>query len=105
TDIRMANAENGVRAEKSGCYGGLVLAPLEACPLTLTWDPVREGGIVDDLQVSHTGARGVLVLPIRGTATRAVNKDSKAIALGGRYGADAIIRNIQPLSMKDILDD
>jgi hypothetical protein len=105
TDIRMANAENGVRAEKTGCRSGSVLAPLEACPLTMTWEPVREGSIVDDLQVSHTGARGILVLPLRGTATRAINKDAKAITLGGDVGADAIIKKIQPLSMDDILEE
>jgi len=101
TDIRMANAENGVRSEKSGCAAGAVLAPLEACPLTMTWEPVREGNIVDDIQISHTGARGILVLPIRGAASRAINKDAKAITLGSP-GADAIIRNIQPLSMEDV---
>lgn len=105
TDIRMANAENGVRAEKTGCQSGVVLAPLEACPLTMTWEPVREGSIVDDMQVSHTGARGILVMPIRGAATRAINKDAKAITIGGDYGADAIIRKIQPLSMDEILED
>lgn len=105
TDIRMANAENGVRAEKMGCRAGSVLAPLEACPLTMTWEPVREGSIVDDMQVSHTGARGILVMPIRGAATRAINKDAKAITIGGDYGADAIIRKIQPLSMDEILED
>ena len=105
TDLRMANAENGVRAEKSGCRPGSVLAPLEACPLTMTWEPVREGSIVDDMQVSHTGARGILVMPIRGAATRAINKDAKAITIGGDYGADAIIRKIQPLSMDEILED
>jgi hypothetical protein len=105
TDIRMANSENGVRAEKNGCRPGLVLAPLEACPLTLTWEPVREGTIVDDMQIMHTGARGVLVMPLRGGASRAVNKDAKAINLSGDYGADAIIEKIQPLSMDEILDD
>lgn len=105
TEIRMANAENGVRAEKSGCHSGSVLAPLEACALTMTWQPVREGSIVDDLQISHTGARGILVLPLRGMATRAINKDAKAITLSGDYGADAIIKKIQPLSMDDILED
>lgn len=105
TDIRMANAENGVRAERTGCVSGSVLGPLEACPLTMTWEPVREGNIVDDIQVAHTGARGILVMPIRGSATRAINKDAKAITIGSNYGADAIISKIQPLSMDDILDD
>ncbi len=105
TDIRMANAENGIRVETSGCHGGSILAPLEACPLTLTWEPVREGNIVDDVQISHTGARGVLVMPLRGAASKAVNKDSKAIMLGGNPGPEAILKNIQPLSLDDIEDD
>jgi len=104
TGIRMANSENGVRTEKSGCKTGDILTPLEACPLTMTWEPVREGNIVDDVQISHTGARGILVMPLRGNAARAVNKDSKAIMLGDS-GPEAIIRNIQPLSLDDVEDD
>lgn len=103
TGIRMANSENGVRAEFSGCVAGAVLAPLEACPLTLTWEPVREGGIVDDIQILHTGARGVLVMPLRGTASRAVNKDTKAIMIGDIPNS-SIMRNIAPLSV-DSLED
>ena len=105
SSIRMTNAENGVRTEQSGCYSGEVLAPLEACPLTLTWEPVRAGSIVDDIRISHTGARGILVLPLRGDAANAVNKDKKAIMLGGDPSAEAIIRDIQPLSLKDIEED
>ncbi|MFA5593489.1 MAG: choice-of-anchor D domain-containing protein [Micavibrio sp.] len=102
TDIRMANAENGVQVERNGCSKGMVLAPLDACPLTLTWEPVREGGIVDDVQVMHTGTRGVLVMPIRGSAARAINKDAKTIMLSGTPGADAILSHIQPLSIEDM---
>ncbi len=106
TGLRMTNKENGVRIENSGCRRGMVLAPLEACPLTLTWEPVREGAIVDDVQISHTGARGVLVMPLRGNAARAINKDKKPIMIGEDLGAEAIISDIQPLSMSDMkLDD
>lgn len=106
TGLKMTNKENGVRIETTGCRRGTVLAPLEACPLTLTWEPVREGAIVDDVQVSHTGARGVLVMPLRGSAARAVNKDKKAIMISEDLGAEAIISDIQPLSMSDMkLDD
>lgn len=105
TDIRMSNAESGVRAERMGCRAGQLLAPLEACPLTLTWEPVREGAIIDDVQVSHTGARGVLVLPLRGTAARAVNKDLKPITFGGTPGPEAILRKIQPLSLEEFGED
>jgi hypothetical protein len=106
TGVRMANAENGVRAEKTGCRPGTVLSPLEACPLTLTWEPVREGNIIDDVQISHTGARGVLILPLRGAASRAINKDRKAIMLtGGDTGMDAVMSNIRPLTLADIEED
>lgn len=106
TDIRMSNAENGVRAEAGGCRAGMMLAPMEACPLTLTWEPVREGPIIDDVQVSHTGARGVLVLPVRGTAARAVNKDRKAIVFGNNTpGPEAILRHMPSLSMEDVVDE
>lgn len=105
TGVRMANAENGVRAEKTGCMPGTVLSPLEACPLTLTWEPVREGNIVDDVQIAHTGARGVLIMPLRGNAARAINKDRKAIMLSGDPGMDAVMSNIRPLSLSDIEDD
>lgn len=105
TGIRMTNAENGVRTENSGCQSGKTLAPLEACPLTLTWEPVREGSILDDLQVTHTGARGVLVMPLRGSALRGINKDKKAIMLGAMPGPDAILNNIQPLSLEDMGED
>ncbi len=101
TGIRMANSENGVRAEQTGCVVGAVLSPLEACPLTMTWEPVREGSIVDDVQVSHTGARGVLIMPLRGSATKAVNKDTKAIMIGD----DTYMKNIKPLTLDDIEDD
>lgn len=106
TDIRMANAENGVRIERNGCMSGLALGSLEACPLTLTWEPVREGSIVDDIQISHTGARGILVMPIRGAATRAINKDAKAITIGDnsqKIGGG--LQNIPRLSVDDIADD
>lgn len=106
TSIKMSNRENGVRIENTGCRRGSVLTPLEACGLTLTWEPVREGSIVDDVQISHTGARGILVMPLRGTATKAINKDKKPIMIGGGYAGDEIIGNIKPLTLSDIdIDD
>lgn len=103
TGIRMTNTDNGVKFENTGCKTGTVLTPLEACPLTLTWEPVREGAIVDDVQVSHSGARGILVMPLRGSAAKPVNRDSKAIMLG--RPVDPYLQNIQPLSLDDIEDD
>lgn len=81
SDIKLSNSENGLSLAKSGCRAGSVLEPIEACPLTLTWEPVKAGTIIDDIQVRHDGARGILVLPVRGTAEAAVNKDSKAFTM------------------------
>ncbi len=82
-DIRLAGSDNGLTLSKSGCANDLVLDPVQACPLTLTWTPVREGDILDDVQIVHSGARGVLVLPVRGTSTGIVSKDNKAVRLDG----------------------
>jgi hypothetical protein len=80
-EISLSNKDNGIKIEELGCSKDLVLNPVEACPLTLTWEPVREGAILDDVQVRHDGARGILVLPVRGTASKVVNKDNQTIVL------------------------
>lgn len=100
-DIRLANNENGITVSRVGCRIGTVLEPVEACPLTLTWSPLREGAIVDDVQIRHNGARGILVLPVRGAATKAVNKDSKAIVLN----SNSYLGGIPSLLTTDLLDE
>ena len=82
-DIRISGSDNGVGYKENGCLPGMVLEPVEACPLTVTWSPTRVGDILDDVQILHDGARGVLVLPIRGEAIGTVSQDQKAILLGG----------------------
>lgn len=91
----LSNTENGITIERSGCTPGRVLNPIEACPMTLSWTPVREGTVLDDVTISHTGVRNLLVLPVRGTASKAVSRDSKAINLGDFSG-------IRPLSVGDL---
>lgn len=86
-DVKLANGDNGLSIGKKGCAPGLVLEPVEACPLTLTWSPVREGSVIDDVQITHDGARGVLVLPVRGGASATISQDSKAVRLGGAMTA------------------
>lgn len=81
SDVTLAGSDNGLTIEQSGCVKGTVLEPVEACPLTLTWTPTRVGNIYDDVQIRHSGARGILVLPVRGNAKQAVSKDSGAIVL------------------------
>lgn len=80
-DIRLAGTDNGLSMSQSGCVKDVVLDPVQACALTISWNPVREGAILDDIQVIHDGARGILVMPVRGTATGIVSKDNRAIRL------------------------
>ncbi len=80
-DIKISGSDNGVSFSNSGCAAGVVLEPIEACPLTLTWSPTRIGSLLDDVQILHNGARGILVLPIRGIALDIVSQDQKAIIL------------------------
>lgn len=79
SNIELAGSEQGLKVASAGCSKELVLAPTEACPLTITWSPSKSGTVIDDVRVSHTGARGVMVLPIRGTSTATVNVDSQPI--------------------------
>ncbi len=97
-DIALSNKDNGIQVETEGCRKDLVLNPVEACPLTLTWEPVREGSILDDIQIRHDGARGILVLPVRGEADKVVNKDSKTIMLT----TDDLMSSISAISASDV---
>jgi len=100
SNLKLSNEDSGVKIASSGCRKGTILSPVEACPLTLKWEPVREGSILDDVQILHDGARGILVLPIRGEASKAVNRDSKAMVFGGELGE--IIRAIPPISSDEV---
>lgn len=95
--IKLSNEDSGIGILSNGCRVGSVLNPVEACPLTLKWEPVREGDILDDVQIIHSGARGILVLPVRGSADRAVNKDNQAFTLG-----DSFIDGLPSLSFDDL---
>lgn len=99
-DIRMSGDDNGIKIAQEGCKKGLELEPVEACPLTLTWQPVRKGSILDDVQVLHDGARGILVLPVTGEASQPINKDSQAFVFGGDAGE--ILRAIPPIAESEI---
>lgn len=80
-DIRLGSGDGGISISKKGCVADLILDPVEACPLTLTWSPVREGDILDDVQILHDGARGILVLPVKGSAATIISQDTKAIRI------------------------
>jgi hypothetical protein len=88
-NIDLGGTDNGLTVGRSGCRPGMTLQPIEACPLTLTWTPVREGAIVDDVKIAHDGARGVLVIPVRGDSSRAVSKDSKAVVVDQSFNPAA----------------
>lgn len=98
--INMSNKDNGLELLQSGCSAGSILDPVEACPMTIKWDPVRVGGILDDVQIKHNGARGILVLPVRGSAAATVNKDSQSVVVGN----SDVYNSIPPLSVSDLQD-
>lgn len=81
SDILLSSSDNGLSFKEQGCAKGTVLQPIEACPLTITWSPSRIGSVFDDVQILHDGARGVLILPVRGEASDSVSQDQKAIVL------------------------
>ncbi len=85
-NIQISGTDNGLDFKDGGCAADMILQPVEACPLTLTWSPTRIGNLFDDVQILHDGARGVLVLPVRGVAAAAVSQDQKAIVVGSGYG-------------------
>lgn len=77
--MELSGSDQGLKLVHDGCVENLELQPTEACPLTISWSPSKSGLVIDDVKVSHTGARGVLVLPVRGTSTAAVNVDDKPV--------------------------
>jgi len=80
-EIKVSGSDNGLSIAGKGCAAGVVLEPVSACPLTITWSPTRLGEVLDDVQVLHDGVRGILVLPVRGKAEGVVSQDQKAIIL------------------------
>lgn len=97
-DIRLSATDNGVDFGKDGCTPGTMLDPVEACPLTVTWSPVRTGALIDDIQVHHDGARGILVIPVRGDAAAPVSQDSQSILLSNSNPG-------MQLDIEDLTDD
>lgn len=77
--LDMSGSEQGLQLVDSGCGEEMTLEPTEACALTISWLPSKAGIVIDDVKVTHTGARGVLVLPVRGESVASVNIDAKPI--------------------------
>jgi hypothetical protein len=86
SEILVSGSDNGVNFTDGGCQVGRVLEPIEACPLTIKWSPTRVGELLDDIQVIHDGARGVLILPVRGESIATVSQDQKSIVLSDGAG-------------------
>ncbi|HEY1096865.1 MAG TPA: choice-of-anchor D domain-containing protein [Alphaproteobacteria bacterium] len=74
--VKLAGSDNGLSLSTTDCRRGTVLSVGEACVLTVNWQPRRIGPVIDDVQILHTGSRGVLVLPVRGTAEQPVSSAS-----------------------------
>lgn len=79
--IQLAGSDNGLKLLQNGCNANMTLSPTEACPLTVSWAPTKVGAVIDDIQIRHDGTRGILVLPVRGTASAAISVDSKPIII------------------------
>lgn len=98
--ITIAGAGSGLMLGRRGCQDDLVLKPGEACPLTISWVPARPGAILDSLQITHTGARGILTVPIRGSGDSSVRGtgifDDTAAARS--YGGTAVAATSAPVS-------
>jgi hypothetical protein len=77
-NIALVGTSNGLSLARTGCFGGITLNQSEACPVTINWQPLRQGAILDDLVIRHDGVRSVLVLPVRGAATEAGVANSQA---------------------------
>ncbi len=104
--VGMAGSDNGISIGTKGCAPGLVLEPVEACPLTLSWSPVREGDVIDDVQVMHDGARGVLVLPVRGSSKGVISQDTKAIRIASSTDTASVVPgSVQKSDVVFVRDD
>lgn len=94
-DLSLGSSDKGLTIANTGCHPNTVLQPIEACALTINWSPVRAGEIIEDVRVYHDGARGVLVLPIRGSSDAAINKDSKAVVVTAMDVPQPVIKTVE----------
>ncbi len=99
-DISLGSSDKGLSIADTGCKGQTVLEPVAACALTINWSPVRIGEILEDVRISHDGARGILVLPVRGSANAAVNRDAKAVVVNDK----GVPQEVKPVEKKQALE-
>ncbi len=102
--ISLAGFGDGIYLSEIGCKVDTELAPGAACPLILNWIPDRIGGIIDSLQIVHDGARGVLVIPVKGTATK-VAFGAKSILLKARAAGKKISEYYEEYVHETLGDD
>ncbi|MBL8641375.1 MAG: choice-of-anchor D domain-containing protein [Alphaproteobacteria bacterium] len=100
-DLSLGSSDKGLTIANTGCHRNTVLQPIEACALTLNWSPVRVGEIIEDVRIYHDGARGVLVIPVRGSSDIAVNKDTKAVVVSN---VNEPQQYIQPVEKRQALE-
>lgn len=94
-DLSLGSSDKGLTIANTGCRANTVLQPIEACALTINWSPVRVGEIIEDVRIYHDGARGVLVIPIRGSSDMAVNKDTKAVVVSNANEPQQYIKPVE----------
>jgi len=68
-DMSLSGLNNGIYFANKGCHEDIVLRPGSACPLIINWLPKRVGELTDSLQITHTGSRGILVIPVTGSSS------------------------------------
>ncbi len=78
--LRLAGSDNGLTIAAGGCGQGTILLPTQACILSLNWSPKRIGPVIDDVIIRHTGARGALILPVRGGAVAVAETDKPLVS-------------------------
>ncbi len=103
-NISLAGFGAGIYVSETGCNAEKSLLPGEACPVILNWIPDRKGAIVDSLQVTHDGARGILVLPIKGNAAQ-VSKGARNILLRARAAGEDVGEYYEDYVYKTLGDD
>lgn len=97
--VKLAGSDNGLSLSDDDCKAGKELPANQGCALTINWLPRRAGPVIDDVQVIHDGARGVLILPVRGTATQPVNlnmpliNSNKLPKLSGKDIDEGMLKN------------
>ena len=85
--VRLAGSDNGLSLASDSCARGRTLAANAACALTINWLPRRVGPVIDDIKIVHDGARGILVLPVRGKAAQPVSNTNLPLITSSRRGS------------------